>query len=677
MTPLSLLISIRKEKVAVCCLNASWRLLHKPTRLKMKLSVATFNVRGLTQEYKQLQLSKDMNKYNIDIMSIQETKIKEDMDINIGQNRLICFATGANISHGNGFMISSKLKTMVNRYWKVSDRICVVEILTKSSQKRDNGTTRYRAENTSNGNRIQTKFIKDNPADHTILLVNVYAPTSGVAKKDRQQVRKMYGELKTLLAEFKKLSTKTVIVAGDFNSKIGKRTGTETCMGKYSRGTRNQNGEDLVDFCEINKLFISNSAFKHPAKHITTWANQRKMANGETKVIYNQIDYILLHQDQKQTLINARSYAGAVTSSDHRIVVMEMVVKWTELYRKAPKQERAKQFDTAKLVNDDIIRREYSEKLDNGVRELVRSGNLNWENIKTEIKNAAEETIGYRKFTKQQRIQDPELEILSSEQQKLRLDIENTTDTMRIEVLKKKRKNILKELTKMVAVKKEREVDKIVEEIDSVKDDARMYQAVRFLNKKPPENTFVHDKQGRCVTNKQSMYHIINDHFKKHFHKDNVEKVEPFKEETPKKLNKPLTSREITKTVNCMKNNKATADIPAELIKHAPESTHGSIATVLNNMFEKKEDINIGEGKLLPLQKPKPKQVGPVKNLRPITLLTMIRKILSRATTTRIAPKTITYCTCRNPKVHVARAEAQPTLYGHIDGFWLRYKNFE
>ena len=96
-------------------------------------------------------------------------------------------------------------------------------------------------------------------------MVNIYAPTSGVAKKDSQQVKKLYNELKVLLDSFRKLSTKTVIIAGDFNSKIGKRTGTETCMGAHTRGVRNDNGQSLINFCEMNKLFIANSAFENPA----------------------------------------------------------------------------------------------------------------------------------------------------------------------------------------------------------------------------------------------------------------------------------------------------------------------------------------------------------------------------------------------------------------------------
>ena len=322
---------------------------------------------------------------------------------------------------------------------------------------------------------------------------------------------------------------------------------------------------------------------------------------------------------------------------------MEMNVNWTKLYRKAEPQQPTKRFDTSRLMNDETMRKKYSEKLADGIRDIIRTGKVVWEEIQTKIITAAEETIGYREHTKHQKFHDPEIQKKSKEQQKIRLDIENSTDTDRIAELKKERKSIQKDLTKMVAARREREVDNIVSNIDSVQDDARMFQAVRYLNRKPPENTFIHDKQGRCVTNKQSMYKIINEHFRNHFHKENVENVEPFKGEAPKKLDKPLTGREIAKTANCMKNNRATADIPAELIKYAPECAHQCIATALNNMFEKHVDINIGEGTLIPLQKPKPKTVGPVKNLRPITLLKIIRKLLSRATTTRIAPKTKTY----------------------------------
>ena len=426
----------------------------------MKLLTATFNVRGLTQMYKQEQLSRDVTKYKIDILSIQETKTRENIDKYIGKNRLICFETGENRSHGNGFVISGKMAEKVNRYWKVSDRICVVEILTESSRKRENGIERYRAENAGEGNQIRTRIRKDTPADHTIIVVNVYAPTSGVAKKDHQQVKKLYGELKKLLTELNKLSTKSVIITGDFNAKVGKRTGIESCMGRYSRGERNQNGQELINFCEMNSLFICNTAFKHPARHITTWTNQRKGASGEMKFIYNQIDYILVHQNQKHELINARSFGGSETESDHKIVRMEMNIKWCKLYRKTPKQEAIKRFDTARLVNDTDVQKSYANELNESIRGLARTGDLKWENIKNEITRVAEETIGYRKNVKHQQVHDPEIEKMSAEQQKIRLEIANSANTEEIVKLKCKRKTILKELTNRVAEKRVEELRK-------------------------------------------------------------------------------------------------------------------------------------------------------------------------------------------------------------------------
>ena len=357
----------------------------------------------------------------------------------------------------------------------------------------------------------------------------------------------------------------------------------------------------------------------------------------------NVINYILVLQDQKQTLMDARSYAGAETSSDHKIVKMTMVIKWTELYRRPPKQETVKRLDSTKLVNDEATREAYRENVDERIQELVGAGALNWENMQTELIKAAEETVGYQTNTRVRKIQDPELEAMSNQQQKLRLEIENCKEADQIQKLKKARKSILNKLSKAVAKRKEEEIDKTVSEICEIQDDARMYAAVRYLNKNRPENTFVHDKDGRCVTNRQSMYEIINNHFKAHFQKQDVLIVEPFKESEPKRLNRPLTGTEIKKTARCLKNGKSTADIPAELIKYGPDRAHSSIATVLNNMLEKQEDIDIGRGTLLPIQKPKPKQVGPVKNLRPITLLRMIRKVFSRTTTTRITPKTKTY----------------------------------
>ena len=81
-----------------------------------------------------------------------------------------------------------------------------------------------------------------------------------------------------------------------------------------------------------------------------------------------------------------------------------------------------------------------------------------------------------------------------------------------------------------------------------------------------------------------------------------------------------------------MANNKAPGkdNINVELLKYAPEKMYEEIANIMNGIYERKDtSIKLGTGILLPIPKPKKTQ-GPVKNLRPITLLEVIWKILSK-----------------------------------------------
>ncbi|GFR78339.1 craniofacial development protein 2-like [Elysia marginata] len=150
-----------------------------------------------------------------------------------------------------------------------------------------------------------------------ITIINVYAPTSERALKHPEEFEKFYRDLNNTINSVEKQSF--ILLAGDFNAKIGKQQQGETSVGKFSKGKRNCNGERLVEFCEEKRLFVTNSAFNHPSRHITTWAGQRKdKTTGETINIYNQIDFIICQQRHKNLLTNARSYGGTTLTSDHK-----------------------------------------------------------------------------------------------------------------------------------------------------------------------------------------------------------------------------------------------------------------------------------------------------------------------------------------------------------------------
>ena len=71
---------------------------------RKKFSIGTFNVRGLTSNIKKELLNKDIEKLCVDVCCLQETKIKKGFDINISNNRLICFPTEKS-HYDNGFWL--------------------------------------------------------------------------------------------------------------------------------------------------------------------------------------------------------------------------------------------------------------------------------------------------------------------------------------------------------------------------------------------------------------------------------------------------------------------------------------------------------------------------------------------------------------------------------------------
>ena len=147
--------------------------------------------------------------------------------------------------------------------------------------------------------------LKQTDVRNLITIINVYAPHSGL---EESELDDFYEQLNSVISEVDDSRTAMLILAGDWNAKVGKvsNENREQCVGNWSRGKRNRSGEKLVAFCTLNNLFIANSAFQHSARHITTWENKRIMKNGEVITVYNQIDFILVKQNQKNVLENAR-----------------------------------------------------------------------------------------------------------------------------------------------------------------------------------------------------------------------------------------------------------------------------------------------------------------------------------------------------------------------------------
>ena len=112
----------------------------------------------------------------------------------------------------------------------------------------------------------------------------------------------------------------------------------------------------------------------------------------------------------------------------------------------------------------------------------------------------------------------------------------------------------------------------------------------------------------------------------------------------PRCLSNPISSSEVETATKRLKNRRAVGldGLCAELLKNGPPEIYGIIANVLNKAMELGEDLGLGLAELVTLPKPG-KPTGPVKNIGPIALLTLLRKLLSLITLARIIPTVIQY----------------------------------
>ena len=127
------------------------------------------------------------------------------------------------------------------------------------------------------------------------------------------------------------------------------------------------------------------------------------------------------------------------------------------------------------------------------------------------------------------------------------------------------------------------------------------------------------DEDGNIVSSEKDQAEIICQHFCQLLAPDDAS------------TNTPFTGDEIYEAAKSMKNGKSSGidDIHAEHIKYAPSSIHENIAHILNTTAKDgnpPDELNIGI--LTPLPKPGKKK-GPPGNLRPIILLSVLRKLLT------------------------------------------------
>ena len=83
-----------------------------------------------------------------------------------------------------------------------------------------------------------------------------------------------------------------------------------------------------------------------------------------------------------------------------------------------------------------------------------------------------------------------------------------------------------------------------------------MFKAVKKLRQKNPENLTIYNDKGKIVPSPQEVHKIIQNHFKNHFHKEDVTEIEKHVRE-PKPQSRIITTEDIAKALIKMSNQKS------------------------------------------------------------------------------------------------------------------------
>ena len=147
-----------------------------------------------------------------------------------------------------------------------------------------------------------------------ITVIQVYAPTSNA---EEAEVERFYEDQKDLLELTPKKDV--LFMIGDWNAEVGSQE-TPGVTGKFGRGTRNEAGQRLIEFCQENALVIKNTLFQQHKRRLYTWTSP----DGQHQ---NQIDCILCSQRWTSSIQSAKTRPEADCGSDHELLIAKFRLK--------------------------------------------------------------------------------------------------------------------------------------------------------------------------------------------------------------------------------------------------------------------------------------------------------------------------------------------------------------
>ena len=216
-----------------------------------------------------------MERREVDILRVQETRWKEEKARCIGGGYNMWYCGSGNKKNGVGIILKKEHVDMVMKLWRVTDRIICLKI----------------------------------ELDGVMLnVISAYAPQVGCIREEKEA---FWLDLDETMEKIPK--NERNVVGADLNGHVREENnGDEKCMGRHGLRKRNNKGKAVVDFAERMKLAITNTYFlKKPAHRVTYNSGGRS----------SQVDYIMVRRRRIKEVVDTKVIVNESVAKQHRIVV--------------------------------------------------------------------------------------------------------------------------------------------------------------------------------------------------------------------------------------------------------------------------------------------------------------------------------------------------------------------
>ncbi len=451
-----------------------------------------------------------------------------------------------------------------------------------------------------------------------VSLIQAYAPTTTASDEDMEL---FYSQLQDAMDDLPKKDV--ILIIGDFNAKIGKGIQHESeaqVIGDHGLGSRNERGNQLIDFCMTNNLFVANTMFSQHPRRLYTWQSP-------VGRVRNQIDFILIRKRWKSAIMKANTLPGADVGSDHQLLIADLRIK----LRRTDKTRKVKRFDVQN------INRQYWIDTSNRFEELMLHEEETtpeelWTNIKTTIQDAAEKHVPLKRRNRSSPWLSQDVIDLADERRQLKeagLQSSRLYRKLSYEIKQKSRRdknNHIKHLCKDL------------ETHCSNNNSSNLFRGVKDLTGKAPVKLAVlKDEDGKVLTEGEEIKERWKSYCEGLFASQEAYNTQV---DIACDSDEPdILRSEVVNAIRKLKNNKAPGidNIPGELIKETDEAGVQIILHLCNKIWHTRiwpEDWK----KSVFLTLPKKGDTSECKNNRTIALISHASKILIHILNERLRP---------------------------------------